>query len=105
MKNVHIAFKVLDDMEKIPPGYQWMQCHMIFTLKMDQFAHKAWLVPGGHMTYAPAIMTYASVVSRETVHIALTVAALNDLEVKTSDIQNADLTAPCKEKIWTTLGP
>ena len=36
---------------------------------------------------------------------ALTLAALNDLEVKTSDIQNAYLTAPCKEKIWTTLGP
>lgn len=49
-------------------------------------------------------MTYASVVSRETVRIALTVAALNDLEVKASDIQNAYLTAPCKEKIWTTLG-
>ena len=31
-------------------------------------------------------------------------AALNDLEVKTSDIQNAYLTAPCPEKIWTTLG-
>ena len=57
------------------------------------------------MTDTPAIMTYASVVSRETVHIALTVTALNDLEVKTSDIQNAYLTAPCEEKIWTTLGP
>ena len=31
-------------------------------------------------------------------------AALNDLEVKTSDIYNAYLTAPCSEKIWTTLG-
>ena len=50
-------------------------------------------------------MTYASVVSRETVRIALTIAALNALEVKTSDIQNAYLTAPCQEKIWTTLGP
>ena len=26
------------------------------------------------------------------------------MEVKTSDIQNAYLTAPCLEKIWTTLG-
>ena len=82
-----------------------MQCHMIFTVKMDRFIRKARLVAGGHMTDTPATMPYASVVSRETVRIALTVAALNDLEVTTSDIQNAYLTAPCKEKIWTTLRP
>jgi len=52
----------------------------------------------------PPHMTYASVVSCETVRIALTLAALNGLEVKTSDIQNAYLTAPCAEKIWTILG-
>ena len=57
------------------------------------------------MTEAPAVMTYASVVSRDTVRIALTIAALNDLQVKGSDVQNAYLTAPCEEKIWTTLGP
>ena len=34
------------------------------------------------MTTAPAAVTYASVVSRETVRIALTLAALNDLKVK-----------------------
>jgi Reverse transcriptase (RNA-dependent DNA polymerase) len=51
-------------------------------------------------------MTYASVIGREeTVRIALTVTALNDLGVKTADVQNAYLTAPCAEKIWTTLGP
>src|SRR6476620_5291726 len=63
------------------------------------------MVAGGHMTEAPAVMTYASVVSRETVRVALTIAALNGLEVKASDIQNAYLTSPCEEKIWTKLGP
>ena len=72
---------------------------------MDWFARKAQLVAGGHMTDAPTVMTYASIVSREAVRITLTVAALNDLEVKTSNIQNAYLTAPCEEKMWTTLGP
>ena len=43
-------------------------------------------------------------VSKEPVRIALTLAPLNDLEVKTSDIQNAYLTAPCSEKVHTTLG-
>ena len=47
----------------------------------------------------PAVVTYASVVSRETVRIALTIAALNDLEVKASDVMNAFLIAPCAEKI------
>ena len=57
------------------------------------------------MTEAPASITYASVVSRETVRIALTLAALKDLEVKVGDVMNAYITAPCSEKIWTTLGP
>ena len=59
----------------------------------------------GHMTNAPAVLTYASVVSWESVCIALTIAALNNLEVKTSNIMNAYLTAPVSEKIWCTLGP
>ena len=103
MQNVCFACKTLDDNEKVPPGYQWMQCHMIFTVKMGGFVCKAQLVAGGHMTDTPAVMTYASVVSQETICIALTVVALNDLKVKTSNIQNAYLTAPCEEKIWTTL--
>ena len=42
---------------------------------------------------------------RETVRIALTLAVLNDLEVKCGDVLNACITAPVKEKIWTYLGP
>ena len=38
------------------------------------------------------------------VPIALMVAALNDLEVKTSDVQNGYLTALCAEVIHTSLG-
>ena len=44
------------------------------------------------------------VVSQDSVLITLTFVALKYLEVKKSDIQNAYLTAPCSEKIWTTLG-
>ena len=56
------------------------------------------------MTETLKTFTYVSVVSQEMVQIALTVAALNDLEVKTSDVQNAYLTAPCAKVIHTTLG-
>ena len=41
---------------------------------------------------------------QKSVHIALALTALNDMEVKTSNIQNSYLIAPCLEKIWTTLG-
>ena len=71
---------------------------------MEDFRKKARYVAGSHTTVAPTTLTYTSVISRESFHIALTLATLNDLEVKTSDIQNAYLIAPCLEKIWTTLG-
>jgi hypothetical protein len=56
------------------------------------------------MTKAPPTITYASVVSRETVRLALTIAALNDLDVKVGDVLNAYITAPITKKVWTILG-
>jgi hypothetical protein len=73
---------------------------MVYNVKMEDFRRKARFAAGGHMTETPASNTYASVVSRESVHIALTLAALNDLEVKTADIENAYLTAP----VWKRYG-
>ena len=105
MKNVRAAFKILPDGERAPNGYQRIHCHMIFDVKMENFQRKARLVAGGHQTNAPDTITYASVVSRETVRIALTYAALNDLQVKVGDVLNAYITAPITEKVWTVLGP
>jgi hypothetical protein len=65
---------------------------MIFDVNMEGFRRNARFVAGGHTTYTPHAMTYASVVSRESVRIALTLAALNDLDVKMADIENAYLT-------------
>jgi hypothetical protein len=78
---------------------------MIFDVKMEDFRRKARFVAGEHSTDAPQLMTYASVVSRESVRIALILAALNDLDVMIGDIENAYLTAPITEKVWTVLGP
>jgi hypothetical protein len=61
-------------------------------------------VAGGHRTEAPATTTYASVVSPETMRLALTIASLNNLEVKEGNILNAYITAPLKDKVWTVLG-
>ena len=53
---------------------------------MEDFRQKYRYVAGGHATVTPLTLTYASVVSQESVRIALTLSTLNDLEVKTSDI-------------------
>jgi hypothetical protein len=105
MSKVRIAFQVLYDDEVIPLTYQEIRCHMVYDVKMEDFHRKARFVAGGHMTETPASNTYTSVVSWESVHITLTLAALNNLEVKTADIKNAYLTAPVLEKIWCVLGP
>jgi hypothetical protein len=69
---------------------------MIFDVNMEDFLRKARFVVGGHTAGVPHVMTYASVVSREYVMSALTLAAPNDLDV---------MTAPITEKFWTVLGP
>ena len=104
MNNVRIAFRILDDDTKIPIGYQYMSCHIVFDVKFDGFKFKSRMVAGGHMVETPSFLTYASVVSRDTVRIALTIAALHDLDVKAADVQNAYLTAPTTEKVWTICG-
>ena len=50
-------------------GYTEIKCHMVFDIKMD-LTRKARLVAGGHMTDAPASLTYSSVVSRDSIRVA-----------------------------------
>jgi hypothetical protein len=80
MGAVRVAFKFLNDDDIIPPGYTEVKgSHLIFDIKMEDFWRKSrYYVAGGHMVDAPSSLTYASVVSRETVRVALTLlAALN----------------------------
>jgi hypothetical protein len=42
----------------------------------------------------PATLTYSSVVSRDLVRIALTVAALNELDILVCDIEGAYISRP-----------
>ena len=72
---------------------------------MEDFCCKARLVAGGHVTKAPATITYTSIVTCESVWLALMITALNDLQVKTGDILNAYITAQVTKHVWTTLGP
>ena len=83
MKNVRIAFEEFEgDKENIPPGYQFVNCHMIFDIKMGEgFRLKALMIAGGHITESPSSLTYWYVVYRASVRIALTIADLNGLKL------------------------
>ena len=91
---------------KVKPGYKFCGTHMIFDIKMDgKFTRKARLVADGHTTDAPSSITYSSVVSRESVRLALLLASLNNLDIAACGIGNAYLNAECREKLWTMAGP
>ena len=92
-----MAFDILSDKKSAPIGHQFVQCHVVFDIKMEDFRQKARLVAGGHMTEALATIMYTSIMSRETVRIALMIAALGDLEVELG------CTGTCHRKVWTTL--
>ena len=64
------------------------------------FTRKARFVAGGHTTTAPSSMTYSSVMSHDSIRLAFLIAALNDLDIMSCDLENAYLNAPCREKIW-----
>jgi hypothetical protein len=86
---------------KVPQfiAFQEIGCHIVFDIKMD-FTWKARFVAGGHTTTAPISMTYLSVVSRDSIWLAFLIAALNDIDTMSCDLENAYLNAPCREKIW-----
>jgi len=59
----------------------------------------------GHLTKKPSnVSTYTGVVSRESVRIALTYAALNGIDVMAADIRNAYLQAPSSQKDYIICG-
>ena len=101
MKNVRPAFESYEgNKEDLPPGYRQIKFHMIFDIKLGKnFRRKERLVEGAHTRTAPSSITFLSVVSRDSVRIALTIVALNELDIMACDINNAYLTALCRKKI------
>ena len=104
MTNVGVAFEILSTGKKAPPGWKGASGHLVFDVKMD-FTRKARWVLDGYKAADPIGSTYAGVVSRESVRMILTYAALNDLEVCAADIQNAYLQAPSSQKDFVVCGP
>ena len=104
MTNVGIAFEVLEEGQQPPVGWKKQSGHLVWDLKMD-FTRKACWVLDGHKTPDIAESTYAGVVSRESVRIAFTYAALNGLDICAADIRNAYLQAPSSQKDYIICGP
>ena len=105
MKKIKGAMRIYNNDPKNLKGYQEITGHIIFDVKLGEgFRRKARFVGDGHKTRTPSSVTYSSVVSRDSVRIILMVAALNELEIEGADIENAYLTAPCREKVWLRGG-
>ena len=103
MHEVGVAFEILDGNRVAPVGWRKVTGHLVFDAKMD-FTRKARWVLDGHKTPSPIGSTYAGAVSRESVRIAFTYAALNDVDIFAADIRNAYLQAPSSEKHCVVCG-
>ena len=103
MYEVGVVFKILNENESLHVGYNRSSGHNIFDVKMD-FTRKAQWVQDGHQTPDLDDNKYAGVVSRESVRIALTYAALHQIDVLAADIRNAYLRDPTSEKHYIVCG-
>ena len=104
LKNVLIAFKLLEEGEQLPVGSKLIPYHIIFDVKLD-LTRKARLVAGGHRNKSvPSYTTFSTVASRDSIRIIFLVAALNGLDVLSADVGNAYLNAACREKVHVKCG-
>ena len=79
---------------------------MIFYIKIGKnFRRKDSLVAGGHKKKSLSSITYSSVVLQDSGCICLMILALKNLDIQSVNIENAYLTDPWQEKIWTRAGP
>jgi hypothetical protein len=105
MTKVGVAFEVLEEEMKAPIGWSKVTGHLVWDVKMD-FTRKArWVLDGHNKTPNPIRSNYAGVVSRDSIQIAFTYAALNDLVVFAADVRNAYLQAPSSQKDYILCGP
>ena len=103
LKNVIIAFKLIEKDEKVPVGSKLIPYHFIFDVKAD-LTRKARLVAGGHKHNVPTHTSFSSVTSRGRVRLGFLLAALNTLNILICDIGNAYLNAPNREKVHVIVG-
>ena len=104
MNNFGVAFEILDEGPHVPHGWKQVTGHLVLDVKMDLTRTARWVLDL-HKTPDQIGSTYAGVVSRESVCIALSYAALNDLDVFAANIQNAYLQALSSQKDYIICRP
>ena len=106
MQNVRIVFEDWNNpLSEMLPRYSKLTCHLIFEIKLSEnFRRKARFVADGHKHPVKSSLSYSTVVSRDSMCIASLLAALNSVEIISCDIQNAYLSAPCREKFYYVAG-
>ena len=102
--NVRVAFRLMEEGERLPAGSKEIPYHIIFDVKLD-LTRKARLVAGGHRNKGvPTFTTFSTVASRDSVRLMFLIAALNDLKLQSADIGNAYLNAKCRERVHVRCG-
>ena len=102
LRNVRVAFDLLKDGERPPVGSKWIPYHFVFDVR-HTLERKARLVAGGHRNDSvPTYNRYSSVATRDSIRLGFLAAALNNLDVKVTDIGNAYLNAKNKERVHST---
>ena len=104
MFNVVLVFEIVEDSQSTSVGWSKATGYLIWNVEIDGTRRARWVLDG-HMTQDSEHSTYAGVVSREIVRIALTYTTLNDIDVNAADIRNAYIQAPTSEKHYITCGP
>ena len=77
---------------------------MVYDIKHNG-RHKARLVAGGHLTDVPMESVYSGVVSLHGFCIVLFLAELSNLQVYSTDIENAYLEAQTAENVYIVAEP
>ena len=104
MKSVGVVFDVLEDHQNVPICEIKASGHLIWDVKTN-FTRKACWIKDGYRTVDLLGLNYVGVVSRDSVWIAFTYAALNSLDICAADIQNTYIEAPTSEKHYVICGP
>ena len=104
LKNVKIAFRLLESDEHLPVGSKLIPYHIIFDVKSDLTRKARLVLAGGHRNNVPAHITYSSVAGRDSVRLGFFLAGLNNLKILACDIGNAYLNAPNRERVHVVVG-
>ena len=82
-----------------------MMAHAIFDANLDAgFTRKDRFVSDGNKVDTLPLIIYASVVSRDSVHIVLMLVAINGLYTKCTDVKFFYLNEIPKKKLWFQAG-